>query len=112
MTDDMNELKAILRVFALASYRDLVSTCQAQRWKVALWLHRSGVKSSTVQHLWDWCQDKGRSPEGLFASSFDRPSTLSKRLKLVQQWVRDQADTKTDDVVAPVFNMDQHRRSM
>lgn len=116
--DDYDELREIMQILAAANFRDLASNCQQQRMQTALWLHRSGIAAVSLRALWRYAQRRGiRSPEGLFASSFDKPSTLDKRLRAAAQWSRAQiVEQTTDDIPkngteAPIYRLNSRKRN-
>lgn len=112
-TDNFDELQAIVRLLAEASFRDLSPTCSQQRFQTALWLHRRGYTVGDVGLLWRYCKDKGQKPEGLFASSFGNPTALAKRLNAAQQWSLTQledAPSISQGNLAPVFALKSGRR--
>ena len=117
-SDDYDELREIMQIMAAANFRDLASNCQQQRMQTALWVHRTGVTAASLRALWNYAQRRGiRSPEGLFASSFDKPSTLNKRLRAAAQWSRAQIAEQTSDDIpkngtdAPIYSFKSRRRN-
>lgn len=115
--DNYDEIAAILATLREANFRDMATNGQQQRMNVALWVHRRGVPAQHVATLWRYCKAKGRTAEGLFASSFDKPSTLSKRMATAGQWAAQQVAKEHDEVkpaevnLAPIYSLQSRRRN-
>jgi hypothetical protein len=76
-----------------------------------------GYKPQDIAALWSYACRKGtRSPEGYFASSFAKPSTLAKRVGAARKWWLAQEAKQLEQqeasrpTGAPIYDIKRSRR--